>query len=375
MKALRKLLLTIALPFLATSLSACSGLGLMGTDEAVSIEDITYVTDEDGNTIITITYTDMDRDPVVVTIPKGNDGEMGNGIKEVLTETDQFGVVTVTIKFTNTSMPDKVVTLQPGKGISGYDTVLELDENGDPTGNLLLTFYDSEGQPFDDPIVIQKGDTGEQGVGIEDITYVINEQNETTITIIFDDGRDPVEIFLPAPAEGKGIESIVSAVEDGEYVLYISYTTGGQPDRITFDAPPSWSSGAYVPDNSVGMNGDFFFDTAHGVIYQKQGGSWQPVVVFSTDETLYTVRFDLNDTNEEQAVMPTGYINVYQIQKSQYFASTGKSLPIPVRAKLGGGYYTFEGWCTSKDPGPTNGYFTDLTPVFTDLTLYAIWSD
>ena len=49
------------------------------------------------------------------------------------------------------------------------------------------------------------------------------------------------------------------------------------------------------------------------------------------------------------------------------------TLPIPVRPG-----YTFGGWYhraipENGKPDATMGLFTDLTPVFSDLTLYAYW--
>ena len=36
--------------------------------------------------------------------------------------------------------------------------------------------------------------------------------------------------------------------------------------------------------------------------------------------------------------------------------------------------YTFLGWYTTKTIGPTSGVLTDLTPILSDLELYAQWA-
>ena len=35
--------------------------------------------------------------------------------------------------------------------------------------------------------------------------------------------------------------------------------------------------------------------------------------------------------------------------------------------------YKFIGWCSKPTQSQTAGFFTDLTPVYDDLVLYAIW--
>ena len=66
--------------------------------------------------------------------------------------------------------------------------------------------------------------------------------------------------------------------------------------------------------------------------------------------------------------MPTGARLSYDIPAGSYFAASKVQIPIPVRPG-----FEFLGWCTSPHKTPVNGYFTDLTIVQADLTLYAIW--
>lgn len=368
MKAFKKLLLALTLPTMAISLNACAdSMGFFGDNGTLSIESITTALDEDGNTIVTITYNDLDYDPVSFIVPKGNDGEMGNGIKEIRQEADQFGNVTVTIYFTNTSIEPVSFPLKAGTSIVNVRT--EIDET---TGNTIIYFIDSQGKDLN-PITVFKGDTGEEGVGISDVSFVMNDDNSIEMSISMTDGREPYVITIPAPHDGNGIANILSSEADGKYYLTINYTNG-YSDTVVFDAPPRWYSGSAKPSDIDGMDNDYFFDTAHGVIYHKVNGTWTIAVKFSTDDTTYTVTFNLNDSND--ATLPTGYVSSYSVKRGEYFASTGKNLPIPTRYNsVTSSFYNFVGWCTSPDPIPTNGYFTDLTPVFADITLYAIWSE
>ena len=367
MKKFRKLLLGLAMPFLATSLTSCAG-GFFGGDDVVSIDSIETSTDEEGNTVVTITYTDADLDPVTFTIPKGNDGDKGNGIQSVTQVPDAFGNTVVTITFTDPKMEPFVTVLKPGTSITHYET--KYDEE---LGQTTITFYDSNDNPLD-PITIYDGDTGKQGVGIKDFTYIVNDNGTTTVTIIFTDSTDEephtFDFTLPSPV---GISSIEPSHVDGQYVLTLTYTNG-QSEVVAFDAPINWYSAPSTPNVGNPMEGDYFFDTAHGVIYHYENAHWEEVVRFSTDETTYVVSFNLNDDND--ATLPTGYTSSYTLKRGEYFASTGKNLPIPTRYNSAtSSYYKFVGWSTSPAPGPTNGYFTDLTPVFSDLTLYAIWEE
>ena len=350
------------MPFLATSLTGCSG-GFFGDDEVVSIESIETSLDEDGNTVVTIIYNNLDYEPVTFTIPKGNDGKAGYGISGITQVPDAFGNVVVTISFEDPTKEDVVFSLKPGTSITRYETVHDAE-----LGKTTITFYDSEGHALD-PIEILDGDTGEQGIGIKEITSVLNDDHTTTVTFVMtnDTDEDPHRFDYIVP----GVSSVDAELINGQYVLTLNYTDGSSY-VVSMDAPINWYSGGYTPTNSFGMDGDYFFDTAHGIIYHKEGGIWNVAVRFSTDGTPYTITFNLND--EGDASMPEGYYSNYTLARGEYFAATGKPLPTPSRySEATHSYYKFVGWCTAPNPGPTNGYFTDLTPVFGDLTLYAIW--
>ena len=64
-----------------------------------------------------------------------------------------------------------------------------------------------------------------------------------------------------------------------------------------------------------------------------------------------------------------GYESEYFIERGDYF-STSVNAPLPSPIRDG---YTFDGWYTSAVITPTTGHFTELTPVFGEITLYAKW--
>ena len=342
-------------------LNACSFFR-SNDSEALGIKEILVDYDEEGNAIITINYSDKHKQPVTFTIPKGTDGEVGTGIKKVDYEQDEYGATTVTISFTGDKLEPVSFVLQPGKSIS--DVKFATDDEG----NTLIIFVDSDGNELS-PITVFKGDTGEQGNGIVSIIPNYHLDGSSTLVITLND-ESTYEVEIPAPKEGRGIKSIISRKEGTIVYLQINYTDGTSED-ISFESTPSWTTGYSRPGDAEGYDGDYYFDIAHDVIYVKMNGLWTIAVDFSTDETIYTVTFDLNDTALEPASLPSSALTTYSIKRGETFYSSGYDIPLPTREG-----YTFKGWTTKKVPNPTiNGYFTELTPVLGLMTLYADWSN
>ena len=338
-------------------LNACSFFR-SNNDGENGIKNIEVVNDEQGNAIITIHYTDSSKKPVTFTLPKGEDGQNGAGIKKVEYTTDQYGVTTVTISFTNSLEPVSF-TLQPGKSIA--DVKFEKDESD----NTLIIFIDSDGKELS-PITVFKGDTGETGVGILSIIANPKTDGSTTLSIMLSD-ETSYEVEIPAPKEGRGIESIVTRKEGTTVYLVVKYNDGTD-EEISFESTPSWTTGTAKPGDSFGFNGDYYFDISHDVIYIKENGVWTVAVDFNTSAAEYTVMFELNDTTAEPASFAVGQRS-YVINKGETFYSSNLDMPVPARAG-----YTFNGWYTSTTPNVTHGVFNNLTPVMSNMTLYANWS-
>jgi uncharacterized repeat protein (TIGR02543 family) len=360
MKKLFKILTLSTMCLGMPLLNACSFF--RGNDSKVTgIKEILVDYDEDGNALITINYTDSHKEPVSFVLPKGTDGEVGTGIKKVDYEQDEYGATTVTISFTGDKLDPVSFVLEPGKSISDvkFDT--------DAEGNTLIIFMDSDGNELS-PITVFKGDSG---VGIASIISEIDpDTGETIVSMYMSDDPDkenPVVVRIPQGKTGKGITSIVSEKRGSMVYLTINYTEG-EPDIISFDAAPAWTTGYSMPNNTDGYDGDYYFDIEHDVIYIKENGRWNVAVDFNTNAQEYTVSFNLNDTNAEPASLVGN--RSYVIRKGETFYSSNYTLPIATRSG-----YTFGGWSTSKTPNVTNGIFTDLTPVLSDMTLYAVWTE
>ena len=319
------------------------------------IKNIEVVQDEQGNAIITITYTDSSKKPVTFTLPKGENGQDGAGIKKVEYDVDEYGVTTVTISFTNSLEPVSF-TLAPGKSIS--DVKFEADAEG----NTLIIFLDSDGNELS-PITVFKGDTG---IGIVSIIPDYHLDGSATLTITLGD-ESTYEVEIPAPKQGRGIETVIARKEGNMVILTINYNDGTS-EEVSFESTPSWTTGYSKPGDGFGYDGDYYFDISHDIIYIKENGVWTVAVDFNTSAAEYTVMFDLNDTTAEPASFAVGQRS-YVINRGETFYSSNLDMPVPTRSG-----YTFDGWYTSSTPNPTHGSFTNLTPVLSDMTLYAKWN-
>ena len=357
---MKKLLKVLALTTMCLGmpvLNACSFFR-SNNDDVVGIKNIEVNQDDEGNALITINFTDKSRAPVTFTLPKGTDGKEGVGIKKVDYKQDEYGVTTVTITFTGGLDPVSF-TLAPGKSISDVKFDTDAEEN------TLIIFVDSDGNELS-PITVFKGDTGETGTGIVSIIADPHTDGSTTLNILMSD-QTTYDVEIPAPREGRGIQSIVTRKEGTSVYLVITYTDD-TVDEISFESTPSWTTGNSKPGDSFGYNGDYYFDISHDIIYIKENGVWNVAVDFNTNAAEYSVIFDLNDTTAEPAEFAVGQRS-YVVRKGETFYSAGLDVPVPTRAG-----YTFNGWYTSTAPNVTHGVFNNLTPVLSDMTLYASWS-
>lgn len=371
-----KILCFLSLVTMLPAVSSCSFI--FGGEEGYAISDVQQSTDKDGNIVLTITYTDEDIEPLVVTLPKGLAGKDGVGIQDVDSSVEG-DVVTLTIHYTDASVPDTVLSFpilqgEDGKGIESVD--VSLDENG----NSVLTFAYSDGTKSE-AITIPKAKDGTDGVGIQDIVYGWNEETGNyDITISYTDGRDSTTISIPPAKDGVGILSIVySELQSDEenYGLVITYDDGTAAIlRIPRPVSSRWYYGEGKPEDDVGNSGDYYIDTTTGKVYGKGENGWG-TPLFSmkgtgaTDTSSYcTIYFDANGGVFEDGLSIKYLANI----------EVGTNVPLEGEKSFGSigtptyeGYF-FTGWFTSPEDEAISGQFTDLTPVYGDqLTLYAHW--
>ena len=355
------------------------------SEELLQIADVEHVILKDGQTKITITYTDETIEPDVFYIPRGITGEVGNdgnGIEDIKPVHDDENKQTLlTISFTDKSVEPKTIAIPDGVSIVGVN-----DYYDEITGNHTITFISSDSERFQfEPIIIPRGEKGEPGNGIKDfkveeyLDEITGVPKGNRFTFVLDDGRED-HIDIPFPV---GVDNIIASEDPTKnvYKLQVVYTSGDVAN-LEFarpEEPNRWyrtdpDAKLYTSDDltsSFGKDGDFFFDETRKEIWTKKDGKWKPIVSFASDE--YLVTFDLNDNDgdtENRASMPKGARYEYYIQSGTYFVANDYDIPVPTRRG-----YEFLGWYTKKSiSNPyTMSPFTDLTMVSSNLTLYAIW--
>ena len=172
--------------FLSMTLSSCSLFG--GVDEGLMIDRVESSTNEAGNTLVTMYFTDEDVEPLTFEIPKGVTGDVGPigatglGIESITSRLSEDGKNTIlTISFTSDDVPDKEITVPNGVSI------VKTNSAYDPETNITtITFELSDGTtipgPDDDPIEIENG---KDGIGIERIEQETQEDKSIKITIFY----------------------------------------------------------------------------------------------------------------------------------------------------------------------------------------------
>lgn len=345
-------------------LSGCGGF-FVEEQSALQIASIESVLMEDGQTKITITYTDEFKEPYVFYLPKGAEGAAGtdgNGIRTIEYQHDAVNRQTaVRILYTDTTMEPTVFAVPDGLSVTG------IQEGTDAvTGKPYVVFVYSDGT-LSDQIFLPEG---KQGIGIQSLTHTPNEDKSVSIDVVLDNGKK-TSFLVPAPETGNGIADIVAGENGDEYVLTVNYTNGESAElRFPRPADPNeWFTGSEDPSPYLGEDGDYFFDLQHRTIWARQNGAWKMIIDFKTEETTHTVSFDLNDAPSYDAKMNEGALSIYTVSHGSYFYADAYNIPIPTRPG-----YTFGGWYTKKSVDTrVMSPFTDLTAVLSDLTLYAYW--
>ena len=357
----KKKLRALGLALLISTATGCSAF--FGDDGyLISSSSISY--DQDGNTIVTITFNSEEVSPMTITIPKGDDGV---GIKDIIPSVDDTSV-TLTIKYTDSSLSDTTFTIpivkgEDGKGIT--DIQVDTDENG----NTILVFKYTDGTTSI-PIEIPKGN---DGVGIRSIVPTYNEGNKTTSLLITltDDSQITFEI-----SDGEDGTSIISVVYDetlstnDTYVLKVIYSNGFE-EYVSLPRPQStkWYSGTTSPTSDIGQDGDFYLNITNGDVFLNINGKRDFKFSMKSDSATQkdeysTVIFDSNG----------GTING---SNANAYASTVKGTPvelseIPTPVKDG---FEFLGWYTTKEFNQNAGKLTDLTPVFEKQLFVYAWRE
>ena len=377
--------------FVAMPLTACGSFLDMG-EEGTSIREISTEELDSGDLKITIFFTDEERDPVSFVIPKGKDGEdgkpgtpgedgkpgengaqgeTGNGIQSIEQKFSEDGSrLILTIHFTDGSEP-KVIEVPVIKGKDGV-SISNVATEKDAQGNTVVTIS-FEGGLDDVSFIVPKPEKGETGNGIRSVVVQQNEDGSQTLTISYTDaGYEDTVVTIPAPEKGEtgaGISYILTSETEDRYVLTF-YFTDGRNQSVTFSKPtqPStWLSGFSSPASDLGSDGDFYLNKSDLTIYQKIGGTWMLIAQLSASSQTHTVRFDANGGTFASNTFST----IFEVTHGDTFYGNPKYIfPVVTYEEK-----TFLGWYTSVNQNdPTAGKFTDLTPVYSDMILYAWWA-
>ena len=365
---LKGFILSLGLLISSVSLSSCSAF--FGSDAGYLISDMNTTIDNEGNTVVTITFDNEEVAPLVFTIPKGMSG---SGIKNIESSLNSDGTrVILTIHYDDeskepTRIEVPIVNGVDGKGIS--NVIVGKDESG----NTTIQFEYSDGTKSE-VITVNKG---VDGVGIDHIEQKEDILNNRIVITVYYTNEETTELYIPLADDGTGIKEISTKEEGENYILVITYTDD-KTIEIPFKRPlaTSWFSGKGLPQPSLGYDNDFYFDENSGDIYKKINGTWNFIFSMSgsvsTETITYKVTFNVNGgkwryvdgTNIEESEVKDKVITV---DRGSYINLNSSEYEV---YKDG---YTFTGWWTDLEINPNSGHFTTLTPVMSDLTLYAQW--
>lgn len=377
-KNYRKVLCALLLIAVLLFTTACS---FFGEDETRQIANIySYHDDDNACTVVVIQYEGDEYEDSVFTIPDALEGKEGTGIRNVSAVTTEDGLYTIiTIEYTDLTMDSQEIRIPNGIFPTGMTT--EVDEE---TGDLTVTITLSDGtkQTFS----LHNGVDGKDGDTIVSIETVVETDEETgeevtwmviTLERIDEETGEHVtyRLRMPEGAEGKQGKGILGIELDSSRtasdvsniwlrVTYDDYTY----ESISIPKVNNWHNGDGKPGDGQYNVGDYYVDTANHIIYYKTvTGTWQILFDFSDFSVQeHIVYFYLDkDTISDSVTIAHG----------NSFLASSKELPTPERTG-----YRFVGWYTeyfeigeADYAHPNAGHFTSLTPVLSNMALYARW--
>ncbi len=359
----KRMLLIVSALTLSYPLASCS---FFDTGNGTQIKEVLSTYDSStGNTIVTITFTDDETEPVSFIVPRGISGKDGVSIKNVTSKISSDGKsVELTISYTDNSVEDTVISVPVLEGRGIKEVLVNKDEDGNPT--IQFTYTDGTQSSV---ITIP---SGKDGNGIESFEVSDPDSNgRMTITVTFTDGTSKT-FELKNGTNGISVMNITYNEEKSDashYVLTITYSDGYTED-VVLDRPRSnrWFTGTTAPESdttasSQAVEGDFYLNRVNGYVYQMTSdGTWSFLFGMKADTqtTVYhTVFFDpgAGKINGSSSIMMSSVLE-------------GKTLPLSSIPTPTYEDHTFLGWYTDLT-NVNAGQFTDLTPVLSDLTLYA----
>lgn len=364
-KKIGKLLSAVLLSVVLFTAAACT---FFAEEERREIENIYYrsaTQEEKEGIMVIIDYVGDEYPDSMFFIPNGEEGKEGNGISDVKAELIEDGArIKITVNYTDKTRDPSEFTFE--NSIFPTDFTCELDEE---TGDYILSITLSNGEKSE--FTLHNGIDGDR---IDSITTRTDEETGKTYIVITMASKDaegnPVKYEFAMPDGDKGdqgvgiqnivVDSFLTANDPLNVHLIVEMTDGSQ---ITTTIPKvnNWTVGSGEPSTYSGSYGDFYFDRQNYRIYYKGYSSWSVIMDLSDKQSSTHVVYFMTDD-----IIYRGPITMFH---GEYFY--GKE-EVPTPAKPG---YTFAGWYTKLNADGSvdvnSGRFTDLTPVLTDMTLYA----
>lgn len=387
-----------------------------GIDEIIFTHD-----DENYRTEVRIKYTDTKMEDFVSYIPDGL------SIIEVVEGFDEdVGKTYIDLIYNNPDVAPQRFFLPQGDPGIGIDQ-FEVTPTEDGGFDVFITLTDERSHRF----IIPPGKTGNGIAAIMSEDDKENDQYILTIYYTYEE-MEPTTLYFDRPADPNqwfaGLDPYTdertAASSDGDYyfdtndkkILFKEFGSwveivdfGAMTEKIivTFDLNDTTGT-AQMPTGTPSngkyqlTEGESFFAAGRTLpIPMRPGyrfvgwytakdapytavGAFNDITPVMSDTTLYaiweprfTVSFDLGVAEDDpaQAVMPENAeknnvdgIYVYEVNQNTYFVANNGAIPVPTREG-----YTFMGWYTKDAVDATMSPLTDLTPICSDLYLYAIW--
>lgn len=388
--------------------------------KGVSITDVESAYDvEKGETKVTINYSDG-TEPSVFTIKDGEDGTAVSGVKIKTINGSRY----LCFEFVDSDgnfVDDWQLDISEFRGDDGEDGATWLfgegepkkDETGDAEDDSDDVIYGNDGDFYLDTaeyIVYNKQDGvwvklgSIKGAGIQNIQafsdedgsgyeiFTTEEKLDDTGNPMTDENGDKIYVSYKVYSSAvKGMEIIYDDTTGlYSYTITVTDSQGIEVvlDTITVQRPSAWLSGQSAPEEyteTVTYNGDFYYCIGNNTVYKKIDGAWVVMVTFPSadNKSQVTVTFDANGgvfstdrTKYPALAQPyddNSRLDVILYEGDYYPAAY--DIPTPT---LEG--YTFIGWFAKPVTGSVTdeellnyGRFTYLTPVTSDITLYAAW--
>lgn len=368
-----KLLTFILMIAAVLTLGSC---GFVVEEEGLLIDDITAEVVKEGEykgqTKVTITYVNNVEDPKVFYIPNG---ATGVGIDDIQPTDGKEGFTAFQI--TLTTGETEIIEVPNGVSIVDASMTPEPDEQG--KYYMIITFSDGTKKEVE----TQTGPAGKDGYSIVDVINkgMVTEgefMGKYEVIFVFSDGADRKEEKPVYMDPGVGISNVSGITKDNKYQITVTYTDGSKSQPIEFDIPTvqQWHTGTdEVPNEDLGNNGDFYFDTKRGYIHKKVNGNWEKLcqVNLEAQNEKVDITFDLNANDDKTAKFDNDKLfdisnldgtKSIRIQKNYNLASLERELPTASRKG-----YVFAGWYSVRVPKDyINSMFTDFTTVPANIT-------